>query len=123
MASMSGCISIEKTNFLRFGLAVLDVSPNALRTFFDSKHPNLVADLAANRNRLRNVRIITTVQWNLLYPTTGKVIKINRRGYVHMQQVKISVVLSASLSIVFFLFIYIYIHLFKSFEHCEMDVK
>ena len=108
MASISGCISIEKTNLLRFGLAVLDVSPNALRTFFDSKHPNLVADLAANTNRLRNVKIITAVQWNLLYPTTGKVIK-NKYACLCSHPDENECFLSAFLCIVFF---YLFIHLF-----------
>ena len=65
----------EKTYFLRFGTGVLFVSTEALREFFNKKHPNLNADLTSNDGLLLNLkkkRVITNEQWNLLFPTSGK---------------------------------------------------
>ena len=65
----------EETHFLRFGTGVLYVSTEALRDYFNGKHPNLNADLSYHRGlllTLKKKRVITTAQWNLLFPSSGK---------------------------------------------------
>ena len=75
MAASAHCIAEEETNFLRFGTGIIHVCPNALRAYFDTRHPNLAADLQANKALLQSLRnrIITNDQWDLLFPSTGKV--------------------------------------------------
>ena len=74
MATSALCIAEEETNFLRFGTGIIHVCPNALRAYFDTRHPNLAADLQANKTLLQSFRnkVITNDQWDLLFPSTGK---------------------------------------------------
>ncbi|XP_062582489.1 E3 ubiquitin-protein ligase DZIP3-like [Saccostrea cucullata] len=76
--SSSPPISFRELNFFRIALLIFRRVPIAVRTFFDSKHPplDLISDLALNKPKLlaiKKERVISTQQWNILYPSSGYV--------------------------------------------------
>ncbi|XP_062607484.1 uncharacterized protein LOC134269304 [Saccostrea cucullata] len=70
-------ISTREMNFFRLSFLIFRRGLIAVRTFFDSKHPplDLISDLALNKTKLLAIkgRVISTQQWNILYPSSGYV--------------------------------------------------
>ena len=64
-----------KANFSRICQLLVDKGSDALRAAFHAKHPTstLAIVLSANKPVLKKIRysVITSSQWNLLYPTSG----------------------------------------------------
>lgn len=67
----------EDTNYLRLAILVIKLSPKAVRVLFNNKFPavNLPNILTRKHGKLQalyNQRIINQVQWNILFPSSGK---------------------------------------------------
>ena len=79
----------DETHFLRFGTGILCVSTEALRDYFNQRHPNLSDDLFKKRTlleRLKEKKVITSAQWDLLYPACGKldgIMQTMNFGYIY----------------------------------------
>ena len=74
----------DETHFLRFGTGILYVSTEALRDYFNQRHPNLSDDLFNKRTlleRLKEKKVITSTQWDLLFPACGKLDGIMQNMY------------------------------------------
>ncbi|VDI56100.1 Hypothetical predicted protein, partial [Mytilus galloprovincialis] len=66
----------EKENYVRLALLLEEVSPRAVRTYFDREFPptHLPSTLNTNYNTLLNLkskRVLNQAQWNLLFPSNG----------------------------------------------------
>ncbi|CAC5399270.1 unnamed protein product [Mytilus coruscus] len=71
----------EEDNFLRIIYLNFQVATPALRSYFDSKHPNLVLDLSFPPNKTvlldlykpppRKKKLLNQGQWSILYPPPG----------------------------------------------------
>jgi len=76
----SSLLNTEEENYLRLFMLVLTPGTKAVRVLFDKEFPQaylgtqLSGPLKSKLVVLKSRKVINTLQWDILFPTTGKYI-------------------------------------------------